>query len=365
MKKLKISLVSAVTAAILLTSCANSPAGSDNTSSSSVSETSITTVATTTTTTTEATTTTTEFTPVPVKHTFNPHVLSDIYLMAYGEDFKENFFRYCDAVLEGADSVALDKKDYYYQCRDAVRYCLPVADEYVYYMDTKEASNGDGTYKLQYSVPKDEYLSKVSEFKTRIEDLINRACYEGDTPLETAIALYASESERLDYDYSSDVVNENGVSRSCNPYHALMTDNGICQEIAGCYSYLLLQAGIDAATCGALNDDASESHEWSVVKLNGKYYHCDVTFQCSSDKQSLRYFGMSDQRRHLEGNWSIDGFNFAGVNLIWHKDLPLEDETFDPLSTCMFFNIDREKDMLYCYGIGGESKDPYFEMSLK
>ena len=50
--------------------------------------------------------------PVHMDHTFNPHCLSQIYVDKYGKDFEENFYRYCDAVLSGAETVKCDKKEW-------------------------------------------------------------------------------------------------------------------------------------------------------------------------------------------------------------------------------------------------------------
>ena len=363
MNKKTILTAAFLSLALLLSSC-NSKVPADTTTSaaptSATSEITTTTTAVTTTSSEETTTTTSAYVPVPRDHVFNPHVLSEVCVMAYGEGFRENFFRYCDAVLAGEDRVALDKKAYYQQCRDTVRTCLPVADEYVCFMDTKEAKNKDGTYKLEYSIPKDEYLVKVEEFKTRICELINRACYEDDSYLESTLALYKSETERLEYDFSAA---GNDITRGCNPYHALMYDNGICQEIAGAYAYLLLQVGVDATTCGALNNSNTESHEWTVVKIGDNYYHCDVTFQLNS-KDTLDYFGMTDEKRSLEGDWKIKGFNFADSNIIWHKDLPIENGLFEPVWSATSYEIDREKNLLYCYDSGQDMTEPYFMMNM-
>ncbi len=352
----------ALSLALLLSSCTPKNLPPETSSSLTTDISTVTSAVTESTTTTEATTTTTVPSPVPLDHTFNPHVLSDIYVMAYGEGFKENFFRYCDAVLAGEDNVDLDKPEYYSECREAVRFCLPVADDHIYYLSPDEASNGGGNYKIQYSLPKDEFLVKVEEFKTRVEDLVNRACNKGDSQLEMALALYSSESLRLDYDYDMEP-DAPDIERGCNPYHALMYDKGICQEIAGAYAYLLLQVGIEAGTCGALNMDTSAAHEWTVVRLDGKYYHCDVTFQCS-DKSNLRYFGMNDDQRHYEGDWDLKGFNFVSSNTIWHDDLPIDDTRFRDLWMSAAYRLDREEHMLYCYDTDDMSSEPYFTMSL-
>lgn len=322
--------------------------------------------ATTVTESSETSETTTESTEIerlaPYDHTFNPHCISDVYVKKYGEEFRENYFRFCDAALAGEDTVKLDKKDYLQLFQDISRYCLPVVDTYAHIEDS--GTKGNNTYKIVYSLPKDEYLKKVDEFKTRVEFLIENALFEDDTELEKALGLYLSESGRIDYDY--DALADNFVSPEgygvC-PYRAIMTDKAICQEIAGAFAYLLLQVGVDAITCGGLTKDSSGAHDWTLVRIDGIYYHCDVTFQCSN-KYNLRYFGMNDAQRELEGDWDMPYNNIGNINTIWHKDLPITDTRFEKVWSSFTVFLDHEENMLYCYDDSGTENACYFKMPV-
>ncbi len=331
-----------LSALILLSSCRmaakpseTSTSSSDASTSGSASETLITSASTAE--------------PAYMDHTFNPHCLSQIYIDKYGKDFEENYYRYCDAILSGAETVKCDKKEWLPIFRDISRIYLPIASRYCYFFDEDITSVGDGEYKLSYGLPKDEFLKKVDEFKVRIESLIERTCMEGDTPFEMTLAIYHSEAERLTYDYdAAEEDNLSSVTQDLSPYRALMTDTGICQEIAGAYAYLLMQVGVDAITCGGLTKDSTASHEWTVVKIDGKYYHCDLTFQLN-ERATLRYFGMDDAQRELEGDWDMQYNNYGMTNDIWYKDLKLEDKRFAPLWTISSYRIDRENHKLCCY----------------
>lgn len=351
-------IISAVTMAALLAFSSCSRAVSpDNTT---ISE--ITTVSEETTETTAESTE--ETASKPYDHTFNPHCLSHIYVDKYGKEFEENYYRYCDAILAGEDSVKVDKKEYLPIFRDISRSCLPIVHVYCYFFDENIEAVGENTYKLEYSLPKEEYLKKVDEFKSRIEYLIESALLEDDTPLEKIIALYLSESARLDYD--NDALQDNfrdSEGLGLSPYRALMGDKGICQEIAGAYAYLLMQVGIDAVTCSGLTKDSSASHEWTIVNIDGKYYHCDVTYQCT-DKYNLKYFGMNDAKRELEGDWDMPYNNIGDTNTIWHKDLPIEDSRFEQLWNSYTALLDRDENMIYCYDDSGTGVSCYYKMPV-
>ena len=299
-------------------------------------------------------------------HTFNPHVISQMYVDKYGEQFKEDYFKYCDAILSGADSVECSKPLWMGLFQSISRVNLPIVSEYCYNSDEYFGAVGDGVYELTYSIPKDEYLKKVEEFKARVEDLIERAVLADDSELEKALALYISESARIDYDYDAmgNVSFRSKEGYGISPYRAIMTDKGICQETAGCYAYLLLQVGIDAITCGALNKDSTEAHEWTIVKLDGKYYHCDPTYQCS-EKFSVNYFGMNDTEREKQGDWDMPYNNIGDTNDLWARDYPaLDDTRFEQFWTCYNCLLDREENKIFCYDNSGTEDANYYTMDV-
>lgn len=58
------------------------------------------------------------------------------------------------------------------------------------------------------------------------------------------------------------------------PYHLLTENTAVCSGYALAYQYLLLEAGID---CLYVVSDAMD-HGWNLVKIDGKWYHVDVTW---------------------------------------------------------------------------------------
>ena len=58
------------------------------------------------------------------------------------------------------------------------------------------------------------------------------------------------------------------------PYHLLTENTAVCSGYALAYQHLLLKAGID---CLYVVSDAMD-HGWNLVKIDGKWYHVDVTW---------------------------------------------------------------------------------------
>ena len=56
----------------------------------------------------------------------------------------------------------------------------------------------------------------------------------------------------------------------------------VCEGFAKAYTMLLKAAGIESYAVNANAKDGGEGHAWNVVKINGKYYECDVTWDTSA-----------------------------------------------------------------------------------
>jgi hypothetical protein len=153
---------------------------------------------------------------------------------------------------------------------------------------------------------------------------------------EKALRLYRLFAREYAYDHeifadTKRLIEEGGA------YRTLMTGQGICQEIAPAYNYLLLQAGVDAGICSGMRENG-ESHEWSIVKLDGTYYYVDPTYAISSP-DTLRYFGMTEAERIKQGDFQPDTLWAFVIGEIKAQTLDVTDETFKPLWSCCDYDI--------------------------
>ena len=69
-----------------------------------------------------------------------------------------------------------------------------------------------------------------------------------------------------------DVDSSSGESKY-TAYGALVSRDAVCMGYALAYDYLLEQVGIDNYFC----ESDALNHAWNIVKVNGKWYHVDVT----------------------------------------------------------------------------------------
>ena len=287
---------------------------------------------------------------------FQDCVCSSLYTQAYGPEIEATLRDFCAAVLAGEDSFACPSTEYLdflYLKKDDV---LPLA-VYAVLESGYDDPLPDGRCRLSYTLPREEYLAEAEAFEARIAELIAEAdLREGDSDLEKAMKLYTATSLRIGYDYAAA---EGDVPYALSPYRCLMEDSGICQEIAPAYAYLLLQVGVDAGICGSLAKDGSFAHAWTLVKLDGQWYHADVTWQLDQPYR-LQYFLNTDAMRDLYG-LDVDGFNVGEFNELWHDDLPIDDERYARLWDLCWYAIDHENGCLEYYD---DPELDYYDLSL-
>lgn len=92
--------------------------------------------------------------------------------------------------------------------------------------------------------------------------------------------------------YSSDAVNPNNI------YGCLADKKALCQAYSQTFTYLCHMAGIDTFVVLGV---ANEPHMWNIVKMDGEYYHIDLTWDDpdrdrNPDSVRYDYFGLTDER---------------------------------------------------------------------
>lgn len=137
---------------------------------------------------------------------------------------------------------------------------------------------------------------------------------EGITPemgdFDAALQIFLNMAREVDYDsiaLDRQVKQDGGRGYKRNTpddlrnIHAtLVQKKAVCAGYAAAYQYLLQQVGIEAIT---VTGDAGGRHAWNIVKMEGDYYHVDVTWGDGSntdpaqhrEEPSFAYFGLNDQ----------------------------------------------------------------------
>lgn len=115
----------------------------------------------------------------------------------------------------------------------------------------------------------------ITDVNEKAAWVVDHCTYAGMTEEETALALHDWLTDNAYYDITfsaPDCYDAAGV---------LVNGTGVCDSYSKAYVLLLNTAGIEAkrVTGMAVRADGSqESHSWNLVKMDGKWYQVDVTW---------------------------------------------------------------------------------------
>lgn len=168
----------------------------------------------------------------------------------------------------------------------------------------------DGLLKPVYTMSAEEQQRRQEEIDTSIEPFFAEITDDmGD--YEVALKLYEKIISLLDYDTIA--LKEQKSSKTRNRvktpddlrsiYGAIVSHKAVCAGYAAAYQFLLQKFGLEALyVCGQCHDGGY--HAWSVVRLEGDYYHVDATWGDRSNTDpslshrgmTYAYFGLTDEQ---------------------------------------------------------------------
>lgn len=228
-------------------------------------------------------------------HELKAFVYSDFYREIYDEDTEETFRAYCEAVSKGETEFICTSDDYRITSRLKMLACeyMPIAFTYA----NITTIDADNVAHIDYGMSTDEFVTKYEEFEEKVIKILDETCKAGYSDAENAIAIYDYFAKNLTY------------TAFTSSYVVIMEENGVCQDFASAYDYLLGQVGIDACVCNSMID-RQFPHTWSLIRIDGKYYHADPTYALSNPG-TLRYFGFTDERRSSMDNYEEAPFTYG------------------------------------------------------
>ncbi|MGM9680142.1 MAG: transglutaminase domain-containing protein [Eubacteriales bacterium] len=193
--------------------------------------------------------------------------------------------RLVDAIAAHEDSLTLSDSRAAEILADNIFYNYPPAALCTF------KTTADGI-DIDYLYPKAIHIEKIAAFYAKTEAILNAVLDPDWSDERKAMELYRWVAEEVEYftvDYTP---------ADTSAYSAIMQGKSICYGFSDCYNYLLRQAGIRAELLRGYRASDRAEHGWSMVLIDGRWYHCDTTWESgSSDGQGLHYFGMSDSIR--------------------------------------------------------------------
>ena len=338
-------------AAVLLSGCNTT---TDITTVTTEAPTTTTTSATSETTTVPTTTTTTTE-PEPVRFEFNPHVYVPTLLPDIPQDYWNSFHNLCDALRKGEKTFKCSSQEAYDWATDPVTLtelfppaCMKITNK----SDDGTKPFEDGTGRIYYTIPVEEYVKRQADFEKLVTDTINSCVEYDDTDFEKCLKLYDFMETNFTYEAFP------GGGDGAN-YYTFTHYTGVCNELASVYAYYLLQVGIEAFHVGCFD---SVDHAWTYMILDGKGYHSDATWALKEGGTDLGlyYFIMSDKIRDETG-CPVNDLTLPLLPKYWLNNsksrFTAEDDSLSFPPATFFISLDEENKVVHYRDIDGEEHE--------
>ena len=255
---------------------------------------------------------------------FNPHVYSGKIAERVPQDYWDSFYNLCDALRKGEDTFQCSSQEAYNWATDVGVLCdlFPPAGAKIEGKSTDGSpAFENGTGKIRYKMPVEDFLKRESDFEVLITDILNSTIEKDDSEYERALKLYL--------------------------------------YVAKNYVY-------DTSLIDKMGDDENFVYAWTYAVIDGKGYHIDTTWALQAegvDGIYLDYFMMSDKDRIADGCTLTDPdvtlLPECNVNKTNVK-FEATDEQYCIRDYCRFVSLDEEKKTVHYVDLYNEPKEFYY-----
>lgn len=137
------------------------------------------------------------------------------------------------------------------------------------------------TYQLWYhTTPQQE-----QEMDEAVAALLEELDLWEKSDYEKVLGIYDYMTANITYDY--DNLEDSAYKLKYTAYAALMNKTAVCQGYASLFYRLALALGVDCRIVAGVGNGGR--HAWNIVKLDGKYYNLDATWDASWVQAGLPY----------------------------------------------------------------------------
>jgi len=117
--------------------------------------------------------------------------------------------------------------------------------------------------------------AQEAEMNSRVAALMQSLNLSGKDDYTKAKAIYDYICSNVTYDYAN--LENDAHKLKYTAYAALVNKTSVCQGYATLFYRLALTAGLDCRYISGVTDDGGR-HGWNIVKINGRYYNLDATW---------------------------------------------------------------------------------------
>lgn len=141
-----------------------------------------------------------------------------------------------------------------------------------------------------YSVISPAECNKLSKRMVSEISLILQSIPENVDALDREIYLYQTLIARCEYDDAA--VSDDSDWRAHSVVGVLLDGSAVCEGYARALQLLLCQSGIPSMV---ITGTAGGAHMWNLARIDGQWYHLDVTWDDNGELPAYRYLNLTDK----------------------------------------------------------------------
>ena len=161
------------------------------------------------------------------------------------------------------------------------------------------SGNSNEGYDLNifYDVSYLSSLEQEEKVDEEVSNLLKSLDLSNKTDYQKVKAIYDYICSNVTYDH--DNLNDESYSLKYTAYAALINKTAVCQGYASLFYRLALDTGVDTRV---ISGEAGGPHAWNIVKLNGKYYNLDSTWDAGRSAYAYFLKNTNDFDDHVRDN---------------------------------------------------------------
>ena len=205
-----------------------------------------------------------------------------------------------------------------------------------WHASTRWSSNSNGGFDLNmtYMV---SYLSDAAQ-EEKVDqaeaEVFQKLKLSGQSDYQKIKAIYDYICENVSYDYTN--LDDDTYIQKYTAYAALIDKTAVCQGYASLLYRMALDAGVDARV---ISGDAGGPHAWNIVRLNGKYYNLDSTWDAGRENysyflKSMKAFSDHERDEDYSSSEFTEAYPMAESDYpVNHVHNVVKDEAVEPTCT--------------------------------
>lgn len=164
------------------------------------------------------------------------------------------------------------------------------------------------TFRFSYHTT----ASQEAELTTAIGALLaTELNLSGKSEYEKVRAIYDYLCENIVYDYTN--LNNEAYTLKYSAYAALIKGTAVCQGYANLFYRLANAVGLDARIVSGTS--RGQGHAWNIVKVDGKYYNIDSTWDAGRERYDYFLKGSANFAEHMPGGERPENYDAYNISV--------------------------------------------------